>query len=181
MLRQVASGVERLRPDRTFIDAVGKWWAPAMKRLRRYGLAIAVLLSNDGAHAQPVDGGSRASAEQAIQAYLAMWSSNADITAANVDRFYAPEVTYYGKRFSRAEVLADKQAYIRAWPVRSYREVPGTFAAKCNADRSLCRVSVDMVWRRAGIAVSSGKAHMMFDFVPTEGARKIARESARNL
>ena len=121
--------------------------------------------------------------EGAIQAYLAMWSHNADVTAAAVDRFYAPTVVYYGKRFSRAQVLADKLRYIRAWPVRHYSEVPGSMEASCNADRSRCRVSVIMAWRRLGrdAEVSTGRARIAFDFVPVEGGRKIARESARPL
>ena len=128
-------------------------------------------------------GDTKADAERALQAYLAMWSSNSGVTAAAVNRFYAPRVVYYGKVMSRAQVLADKRAYIRAWPVRLYQEVPGTFAATCNADRSLCHVTADMTWRRVNRRniTSSGRAHMAFDFVPADGARKIARESARLL
>lgn len=121
--------------------------------------------------------------EGAIQAYLAMWSHNADVTAAAVDRFYAPTVVYYGKRLNRAQVLADKLHYIRAWPVRHYSEAPGSIEASCNRDRSVCRVSVIMAWRRLGhnAEVSSGRARLAFDFIPIEGAHKIAREAARNL
>lgn len=121
--------------------------------------------------------------EGAIQAYLSMWSHNADVTSASVQRFYAPLVTYYGSCLNRAQVLADKLRYIKAWPVRHYSEVPGSIVARCNADRSRCRVSVIMAWRRFGrnAAVSVGRARIAFDFVPVEGGRKIARESARNL
>ena len=38
--------------------------------------------------------------------------ANSKVAAAAVDRFYAPSVIYYGKRFSRADVLADKLRYI---------------------------------------------------------------------
>ncbi len=130
------------------------------------------------AQAGPVPGD-----EGAIQAYLALWSHNSDITAVAVDRFYAPEVVYYGKRLTRAQVLADKLRYIKAWPVRQYSEVPGSIQARCNGDRSRCRVSVVMTWRRVArdAEVSLGRARISFDFVPVEGGRKIARESARNL
>lgn len=135
-------------------------------------------VSSAFAQAGPVPGD-----EGAIQAYLAMWSHNDAVTAAAVDRFYAPSVVYYGKRFSRAEVLADKLRYIKAWPVRHYAEVPGSIQARCNADRSRCHVSVIMAWRRVGrsAGVSVGRARVAFDFVPAEGGRKIARESARDL
>lgn len=143
---------------------------------------ILILLCTSSGQAQ-MGGGSQADAERALQSYLAMWSSNAGVTAGAVQRFYAPSVVYYGKRFSRAAVLADKRNYIRAWPVRSYREVPGTFSARCNGDRSLCHVSADMTWRRVSrhSDVSTGRARIAFDFVPVEGGRKIARESARVL
>ena len=140
---------------------------------------VALLVSSPAmAQIGPVPGD-----EGAIQSYLGMWSRNADITAAAVDRFYAPSVVYYGKRLSRAEVLADKLRYIRAWPVRRYAEVPGSIKAQCNADRSLCHVSVIMAWHRTGRTddVSVGRARVAFDFVPADGTRKIARESARNL
>ncbi len=133
------------------------------------------------ARAQEADDGTKADAERAIQAYLAIWSQNASVTRAEVQRFYAPRALYYGHPFSRAQILADKLAYIRRWPQRSYRELPGSLTTHCNADRSLCRVSVDMAWQRSGLTTASGRAHMTFDFVPAEGARKIARESARIL
>ena len=148
--------------------------------IKRLLLVAATLAACVPAYAQsgPVPGD-----EGAIQAYLALWSHNGDITAAAVSRFYAPDVVYYGKRLTRAQVLADKLRYIRAWPVRRYTEVPGSIQAHCNADRSVCRVSVVMSWRRVGrnAAVSVGRARIAFDFVPADGGRKIARESAHDL
>jgi hypothetical protein len=155
-----------------------------MSMLRLFALAAALTLSAaPAAHAQIADPGSKAEAERAVQGYLAMWSNNQAINAASVARFYAPRVIYYGKAFSRAQVLADKTTYIRHWPMRIYKEVPGSFAAHCNADRSLCKVTADMTWRRVSTknAVSVGRARLTFDFVPVEGGRKIARESARIL
>ena len=121
-------------------------------------------------------------AEHAIQAYLALWAHDRDINPTSIERFYAPRAVYYGHAYSRAQILADKQAYIRRWPQRAYREIPGTLSAHCNADRSHCIVGVVMAWRRVGAAgLSTGEARLTFDFVPSEGARKIARESARVL
>lgn len=153
---------------------------PLRPRTSRRLILLATLLACSPALAQS---GPEPGDEGAIQAYLGMWSHNADVTAAAVDRFYAPTVVYYGKRFSRAQVLADKLRYIRAWPVRHYSEVPGSIEAHCNPDRSRCRVSVIMAWRRLGrdARASTGRARIAFDFVPSDGGRKIARESARNL
>ena len=153
----------------------------ATRRRRLIVIAACVLVNSSGVPAFAQSGGTEAEAEAAVQGYLAVWSRNDAVTAATVDRFYAPQVVYYGKHLSREGVLADKRAYIKTWPERSYREVPGTFVASCNFDRSLCRVRVDMAWRRVSRAhaVSTGRAHMRFDFVPADGARKIAREGAR--
>ena len=150
-----------------------------IKRLNHLTLLTAILACGPAL----AQNGPEPGDEGAIQAYLAMWSHNADVTAAAADRFYAPIVVYYGKRLNRAQVLADKLRYIRAWPVRHYSEVPGSIEASCNADRSRCRVSVVMAWRRLGRGskVSSGRARVAFDFVPVEGSRKIAREAARYL
>ena len=125
-----------------------------------------------GAQIGPVPGD-----EGAIQAYLALWSRNADVGPAAVERFYAPTVVYYGKSLSRAQVLADKLRYIKAWPERAYREIPGTIDAHCNGNRSRCRVSVMMTWRRIsrGGKSSAGRARIAFDFVPVDGTPKIAR------
>ena len=157
-----------------------------MQILRRTIIGALLLAGSSAVQAQmggSGDEGTKADAEQALQSYLAMWSSNDGVTAAAVERFYAPQVIYYGKAFTRARVLADKRAYVHAWPVRAYHEVPGTFQAACKEDRSVCHVSAEMTWRRVSLrqAVSTGRARISFDFVRADGARKIARESAKLL
>ena len=162
-----------------------------MTRARIILAGLVPILLASPARAGDVADGTKAEAEQAIQAYFAMWSKDAGVTRDAVDRFYAPRTVYYGHSFSRAQILADKLAYIKHWPQRSYTEVPNSLTAHCNADRSLCTVAVDMVWRRTswrpaawqrtGVRMVSGEAHMVFDFVPGDGGRKIAREAARNL
>ena len=151
---------------------------------RRFPAAAAILLAiASSAPAQVGDGGTKADVERAIQNYLAIWSSEKSFDAATIERFYAPQVIYYGKSFSRAQLLGEKEAYARQWPVRLYREVPGSLAARCDDGKTLCKVSADMTWHRVSRSgkVSDGRARLTFDFVPVEGGRKIARESARLL
>ena len=133
--------------------------------------------------AQIADGATKADAERALQAYLAVWSSEERFKPATVTRFYAPHVVYYGKSFSRAQVLGDKEAYLRQWPIRHYRVVPGSFTATCDPAKTLCKVTADMVWHRVSRTgqVSDGRARLTFDFIPVEGGRKIAREAAHLL
>ena len=150
-----------------------------MPRLSAILAALLVLSAGSSAGAQDA-GGTQADAEHMLQDYLAIWSDDARITSDTVSRYYAPLVTYYGHSFSRAQVLADKQAFVRSYPRRSYREVPGTFVGSCSGDRSLCRVTAVVEWRRTDRhgAISAGRARLAFDFVPVDGGRKIAREGA---
>ena len=159
--------------------------APPLRRRpsRLLGVAAALLILPAAAHAQLAPDGSAFDAEHAFQGYLSFWSRDADINGDAVARFYAPRVVYYGKNWSRGDVLADKAAYIRHWPQRDYREVPGSLNASCNPGRTLCRITADMAWRRAapGHPAVAGRSRLTFEFVKSEGAFKIARESARTL
>lgn len=146
-----------------------------MRRVRLLGLAMILLAAPSALQAQD-DG--RGFAEDSMQAYLAMWDE--DVSATSVERFYAPHVVYYGKQMTRAQVLADKLAFVRSWPVRRSKAVPGSFVGRCNADRSRCEIMSVMTWQRVGRdhRVSNGRARIRLTFVPVGAARKIAEESA---
>lgn len=148
-----------------------------------FAFTVAVTLMTLPSAADATDDGGRAFAEHAMQAYLAMWSRDRDVNAKAVARFYAPHVVYYGKPMSREQVLADKRTYIRQWPTRDYKALPGTFTGKCEPGLDRCTITAVMTWRRVdrNERVSIGRARISLDFVPVDGTRKIARESARLL
>ena len=50
-------------------------------------------------------------------------------------------VDYYGKSTVRAEVLKDKERYVKSWPVRAYRLLTDTIRTSCNESQSSCQVS----------------------------------------
>jgi len=50
-------------------------------------------------------------------------------------------IDYYGKSTIRAEVLKDKERYVKNWPVRSCRLLTDTIRASCNESQSSCQVS----------------------------------------
>lgn len=142
--------------------------------------SAAVLLTTVAFAARGEDDGGRVFAENAMQAYLAMWSRDEDVNEKSVARFYAPHVVYYGKPMSRAQILADKLTYIRQWPTRAYSALPGTFTGKCEPGLDRCTITAVMTWRRVdrNERVSTGRARLSLEFVPIDGTRKIARESA---
>ena len=50
-------------------------------------------------------------------------------------------IDYYGKSTARAEVLKDKERYVKSWPVRTYRLLTETMRTSCNESQSSCQVS----------------------------------------
>ena len=50
-------------------------------------------------------------------------------------------IDYYGKSTIRAEVLKDKERYVKSWPVRAYRLLTETMRTSCNESQSSCQVS----------------------------------------
>lgn len=50
-------------------------------------------------------------------------------------------IDYYGKSTIRAEVLKDKERYVKSWPVRSYRLLSETIRTSCSESQSSCQVS----------------------------------------
>jgi hypothetical protein len=122
---------------------------------------------------------STAMAQRRLEAYVDTWSSNKEINGANVAHYYADRVVYYGKPMSRRQVLADKLRYISVWPERHYRIVPGTVAAACDRQQSICRVSGVMAWQRRSRAGGSsiGSARLSLILSRASGGR-IVREAA---
>lgn len=140
------------------------------------GTLVAVLVAGR-VSAAPANG------SEVLQAFLTLWSRDSGVTAASVDRLYAPTVIYYGKHLSRADILADKQRFARHWPTRSYQDVPGSVTTHCEPDGLRCSLRAVIDWRRAtrdGVE-TTGRAQLRLEFLPIEGNRKIVRESARPL
>lgn len=147
-------------------------------------LAAALTLISLPAHAQSPFRGAVTDdwAERQVQAYVDVWSTDAGVTAEAVERFYAPRAVYYGKSMSRAQILADKRRYVRAWPERRYAMVPGTVRVRCDAPREICRATGTMEWSRRSAAGRrvAGASRMSFTLTRSSGG-KIVRESAVTL
>ncbi|MDO9442655.1 MAG: hypothetical protein Q7T73_17345 [Beijerinckiaceae bacterium] len=121
-------------------------------------------------------------AQKQVQAYVDVWSTDAGVTAQSVETFYAPRAVYYGKSMSRAQILADKRRYVRAWPERRYRMVPGSVRVRCDAPREICRATGVMEWSRRSASGRRvvGASRMDFTLTRSSGG-KIVRESAVTL
>jgi hypothetical protein len=84
-----------------------------------------------------------------------------------LDRVYPAQVIYYGKKASKAYVMADKRAYLARWPKRAYSIRPGSVTTSCDSRENLCTVSGIFDWRissveRNAISTGSGKFQLTF-------------------
>ena len=151
--------------------------------VRSFMLSLSFLALPIGAHAATGSVPVNAKAEQTVQAFLMLWAHDEGVNEAAVQRLYAPEVIYYGKRFSRQQILADKLRFASHWPVRDYKQVPSTLTADCDRNGAVCTLRVLITWRRVTHSrqASFGKARLSLKFAVVEGNRKIVREAARIL
>ena len=108
------------------------------------GLAIAVFAHGVvvPVRAAPIDGrslaGMRARTAEIATEYLRVWSSNDGNAVASVPYIYGPTVLFYGRRYTQAQLVAEKRRAIRQWPVRRYTHRPGTMRVICNAAQRKC-------------------------------------------
>ncbi len=118
-------------------------------------------------------------AEQKLNEYVRIWSSNRGINPAAVSRYYANQVIYYGKPMSQGAVLRDKQQYASTWPERHYRIVPGTVSVNCDPYKTACRVSGVMEYDRRSYSGQRavGAARLSLTLSRDSGSR-VVQESA---
>lgn len=69
--------------------------------------------------------------------YLAIWSSNGG-AVAGVPYMYGPTVEFYGRPYTQGQLVNEKRAAIRQWPLRRYAIRPGTLRVICNVPQSKC-------------------------------------------
>jgi hypothetical protein len=82
---------------------------------------------------------------------------------------YADEVGYYGKYFSRDEVVNDKKTFFLRWPNRNYSIDPGSLVVGCERASS-CRADGTFTWSDRGNGLTSvGSATFSFGWALTEG------------
>jgi hypothetical protein len=111
-----------------------------------------------------------------VSTVMSDWSRGNAAALAALDRLYATEVDYFGKRLSRDEVLADKRRFSERWPGRTYK-VQSSYA-ECNA--SQCFVDGYLKWETrspARKAVVSGDGSFNYVLIPSGDTFLIMREN----
>lgn len=112
--------------------------------------------------------------------YFSSWSGDNAAALAFGVAHYQPELLFYGRMTPRSSVLAQKDAFVRRWPLRSYVIVPDSLAVRCTADERVCEVSGVVDWTCRSPergAVSSGTATFGLRLVLEGGVTLIAMET----
>ena len=121
-------------------------------------------------------------AVEAAEAFQKSWSLPNGQALEFLDRLYAPELTYYGKRTSKEEVMREKVAFAKRWPERAYTVQPGTLTPACALD-GLCTVEGVVDWNVYSPernVTSSGSAKFDLTF-STKGPLQIVAEGGKVL
>ena len=120
-----------------------------------------------------------ASPDAKMDSYFSIWADNSRVTPEAVRELYASRVIYYGKAMTPAQVYRDKLNYIRRWPDRRYRVVPGSVSKSCSPGQERCRISAILSWDKADASGrgSKGANTITLNLVREDGALKIARET----
>ena len=120
-----------------------------------------------------------ASPDAKMDSYFSIWADNSRVTPEAVRELYASRVIYYGKAMTPAQVYRDKLNYIRRWPDRRYRVVPGSVSKSCSPGQERCRISAILSWDKADASGrgSKGANTITLNLVREDGTLRIARES----
>ncbi len=120
-----------------------------------------------------------ASPDAKMDSYFSIWADNSRITPEAVQELYASRVIYYGKAMTPAQVYRDKLNYIRRWPDRRYRVVPGSVSKSCSPGQERCRISAILSWDKADASGrgSKGANTITLNLVREDGTLRIARET----
>jgi hypothetical protein len=82
-------------------------------------------------------------ARQFALSYLDFWSRPNGATLFASPVFYAPRVRFHGKAMRPSELMAEKQRFVRRWPVRRYEPRLDTLTTTCRGDVCTVRTSFD--------------------------------------
>jgi hypothetical protein len=111
--------------------------AKALKASLRIAAAALGIAIGTPAFAVPVAEMKDRTAEIATR-YLQVWSSSDWASVEGVPYVYGPKVRFYGRNYSQRDLIAEKQRFIRQWPVRRYAHRPGSMQVLCDEAHQRC-------------------------------------------
>jgi hypothetical protein len=88
-------------------------------------------------------------AQDLARSYLRLWSDSDTGALADVGVVYADRIAFYGRFLTQRELAAEKQRFLRRWPIRHYAIRPGTLKSDCDAVLRVCQVDSIIDWNVA--------------------------------
>ena len=70
--------------------------------------------------------------------YLQVWSQDGASAVDGVPYVYGPTVRFYGRPYTREQLMAEKRRAIVQWPERRFVQRPGTVRVVCNEAELRC-------------------------------------------
>lgn len=110
-----------------------------MLRSCSFALAVCGVLLSSSAMALSLSEMRQQSAYIA-ERYLQIWSSSNAAAVTGVPYMYGPTVRFYGRAYTQAQLIDEKQRAVRQWPNRRYAHRSGTMQVTCNSAQQKCAV-----------------------------------------
>ena len=113
-----------------------------------------------------------------VRLNIRYWSQNTANVATGVDAFYAEQIHFYGKEWTREQVMADKADFMQRWPVRAYDIDENNTRVSCTDN--LCAVEAKIVFfahSQARADTSRGLAQFSY-VVDMSGDPRIVSETS---
>jgi hypothetical protein len=110
------------------------------------------------------------------------WSLPNDQALSRLATYYGANVTFYGKAFSHAGVIADKQAFANRWPIRDYLVESDSIRIDCGSQN--CTIESIIAWTAASPArgaTASGRSTWRLVVVSSGGSLQIVSEGGRTI
>ena len=100
-------------------------------------------------------------------------------TFAYLQQKYSEQVIYFGKTLPKANVVADKKAFLQRWPVRNYSLIADSLRVACDI-QTTCTSEGKVEWSATNARASSqGTAAFLYGWSLEGGVWKIRSETSK--
>jgi hypothetical protein len=115
---------------------------------------------------QPEASSSEQAARNFVVRYYYTSSSQGEADGASLGALFAPQVNFYGKQMSSAEIMREKFAYNARWDQRRFAVRNDSMRVTCNSSGQICRAAGYVEWDFKSSSLSKvSRGLSSFDFL----------------
>jgi hypothetical protein len=111
-------------------------------------------------------------------------STNNDVALRVVEKFWAPEVIYFGRKIDKNLLVSEKNDFFQKWPLRNYISNNQSLEIECQIYQSKCRVTGLVYWSLQsieGARRSRGSSEFVYEIDFSGDVPLIIEESSRTI